>query len=88
MPIRPDAALAARLAEREAFEADWGRSRKGNLSREWDHLILTVFRKLLPPTTFWWSIAAACRRRAFSSDGYETEEDAIGGLAGELGVGL
>src|SRR4051794_24966080 len=75
-----DREVEAILAAREEFEAGFTRSKKGNLTRRWEGLQVTVFQR---GERFSWSIAGDGETR-FSPNRHEDEWDALSALAGEL----
>lgn len=85
-PDTRDSSSEAAWAEREEFEQGFKRSKRGNLWRNWEGMTLTVFAR--DDGRFGWCIVDAEGDKRFSRGSYESEEDAVGGLAGELGVGL
>lgn len=84
-PVEIISGSEAAWAERQDFEAGFERRPNGNLVSIRDRKILTVFRR--GEGLYSWSIADSEGTR-FSRGTYESEGDAIGGLAGELEVGL
>ncbi len=85
LPARRQAELDSRIAAWDDFlnPANWGRSRKGNLWREFEGATLTVFSRR--DGLFGWSIADHTGPQ-YSPDGFETEDEALEALADELGV--
>jgi hypothetical protein len=77
-----DPELDAALAEREAFEVGFKRSRRGNLWRNWEGMTLTVFAR--DDGRFGWCIVDAEGDKRFSRKAYEDEEWAIGALWDEV----
>lgn len=81
-PPRPlDPMIAARLAAREAFEHGFRRSDRGNLTRTWDSLRLTIFHR---DFAYRWCISDGTETR-FSPECYDDESVAIGALWEEVG---
>src|SRR4051812_13060872 len=76
--------VEAVLAARAEFAAGFRRSRKGNLTREWEGLRLTIFRRK-GDGCFGWSVADEEGPR-FSPGGYETEEEALLALGFAMGI--
>ena len=77
--------LADALAEREAFERGFRRSRRGNLWRQHDGKTLTVYRR--PDGLFGYAIAGD-GGPAYSRAGYADEDTAVGELWYRIGGGL
>jgi hypothetical protein len=75
--------LEAVTAAVEEFAAEFKRSSRGNLWRRWQGLALTVFRRR---NRYAWCMSGIDTKR-FSSHSFESEDDAILGLASELFVG-
>ena len=71
------------LRRRRAFmcSSSWKISRRGNLWREWDDLIVSVFER--SDLLLGWSIANS-EEGQFSRDGFESEEEAKTALFEEL----
>ena len=77
--------IEAALREREEFEAGFHKSGNGNPTREWEGLQLTVFQR--GNYYCWVSSDLDEDDRTFSREKYETQEEAMSGLADYLQVG-
>jgi hypothetical protein len=75
------------IAEREKFSdpADWRRSKRGNLWREWDGMTVTIFHR---NGRYFWCIADGGEERRFSLGGFEIEDDAMSSVGDAMGVGV
>jgi hypothetical protein len=78
---RSDPHLSA-VRARAAFEAAFRKSRRRNLWREYDGLILTVFARR-DGAGYGWCVSGPEWSR-FSPDSYQTERAALGALWDEL----
>jgi hypothetical protein len=86
VPKRKTAQEREREREVDALEAAWNefesgfrRNRKGNLWREWEGWILTVFRRR--NGRYGWCIASEERGTDYSPETYDTEDEALAALA-------
>jgi len=83
-PGRHEPDLEAAFAEFAGFQAGFRRNRRGNLCRQFEGQMLSVFRRE-QNGTYGWSTADLDAKPAFSPDEYDTEEDAMFGLGRALG---
>lgn len=80
-----DPQVDAALAEWAEFEnrANWHKTAKGNLSRQWDGATVTIFKKR---SRYAWSSNYEDEVR-YSHNTFETEAEALQSLGSELDVG-
>lgn len=74
------------LAMWTKFESpsEWRRSKKGNLWRRWEGMLLTIIKR--NEDCFGWCVAEDDETQ-FSSDTFDTESDAMSDLGDAVGVG-